>query len=319
MSNEVASGGLPLQHAENFLLNQGVSASLGFLPAQPHFGDVTQNASGYNNKRSLSPSCDYMEDRTSENDEQASTALVGVRNPTSLRSKGIRKRYRKETAVKRTLTYLLDSLQREQILEVIEKVTEENPQLRSRFLEAIPRPTLASVSFAFSNLEKRVNEAFPFFRDGPTRDRYSFTRVKPRLLELQESVFQYADHFISAESEMPSVIFSFLKLASELGHRLPDWDHKPDNQIKREYYAKLVQHWNVAIELAAKKMEEGKLFGRALVTEWATELERHNQVSQGAFEDSISLFKNKLGWVLGVGPLPQGSNSKFYLNFNHPQ
>lgn len=138
-----------------------------------------------------------MEDRTSENDEQTSATILGARNPTSLRNKVIRKRYRKEAADKRTLTYLLgiefpptasnllDSLQREQLLEVIEKVTEENPQLRLRFLEAVPCPTLGSVSFAFSNLEKRVNSAFPFARDGPARDRYSFTRVKPRLLELQ--------------------------------------------------------------------------------------------------------------------------------------
>lgn len=319
MSNGVAFGGLPLHHTENLLLSQGVSASLGLLPTQAHLNELSQTSySGHTTKRPLSPSCDSMEDRTSENDDhsnEASVAILGARNPTSLRNKVIRKRYKKEAAAKRTLTYLLDSLQRDQLLEVIEKVSDENPQLRSRFLEAVPRPTLASVSFAFSNLEKRVHEAFPFYRDGPARDRYSFTRVRPKLLELQESVFQYAEHFISAESEMPSIIFNFLKLASDLGHRLPDWDHGPDNQIKKDYYAKLVQHWNVAIELAATKMETGKLFGRALVTEWATELHRHNQLSNGAFESSIRLFKEKLGWVLGMGPLPQVSHPKAYLTF----
>lgn len=118
---------------------------------------------------------------------------------------------------------------------------------------------------------------------------------------------------------MPSVIFSFLKLASDLGHRLPEWEHEPHNQIKKEFYEKLAQHWNHAIELAAQKMEEGKLFGQSLVTEWATELQRHNQISHGAFESSIALFKNKLGWALGIGPLPQRLSSKSFVNFNQPQ
>lgn len=47
MSNGVASGGPPLQYVENFMLNQGVSASLGFLPSQPHFGDLAQSSSTY--------------------------------------------------------------------------------------------------------------------------------------------------------------------------------------------------------------------------------------------------------------------------------
>jgi len=313
MSHQIVSNAVSLQHNDPTLFHQGLVPSSSLISCQAH-ELVQQITLG---KRPLSPGSDGMEDRQSdvEPTNEPSVVFTGARAPSTLRNTTIRKRYRREEAAKRSLSYLLDSLQRDQLLEVIDKVTDENPGLRAEFLAAIPRPTLQSVSFAFSNLEKRVYAAFPYSRDGPGRDRYSFTRVKPKLLELKESVFQYADHFVSSESEMPSVIFSFLKLATDLAHRLPDWDHAPNNQFKKDFYAKLIEYWNNAIELAAKKMEEGKLFGQTLVTEWATDLNRHNELADRIFEPTIHLFKLKLGWVLGMGCLPQHSNFKSHLGY----
>ncbi|KAI9295728.1 Cut8-domain-containing protein [Neoconidiobolus thromboides FSU 785] len=269
------------------------------------------------NKRSFSPE---NEDYGRRNNQESISSPVSNNEhfnntpPAVLRIKGIKKRYRKELVSQKTLTYLLDSLSRDDLLEVVEKVTEANPGLRSDFLAAVPRPTIQSVSFAFSNLEKRVHESFPFNRDGQNRDRYSFTRVRPRLIELRESMIQYADHFFTAEKDMPSMIFNFLRLATDLVHRLPNWDHEADNQFKKECYLKLVEYWNLGIEIASTKMKEGKLFGRALVTDWATDLDRHNSISNGEFVATIYLFQNKLGWVIGIGPMPHSDNFRSFPN-----
>lgn len=314
MSHQIVSNSVSLQHTDPALFHQGFVPTSNLINYQAH-ELVQQITLG---KRPLSPGSDGMEDRQSDPEQTNETSIIvsGARAPSTLRNTTIRKRYRREEAAKRSLSYLLDSLQRDQLLEVIDKVTENDPSLRSDFLAAVPRPTLQSVSFAFSNLEKRVYAAFPYSRDGPGRDRYSFTRVKPKLMELKESVFQYADHFVSSESEMPSVIFSFLKLATDLAHRLPDWDHAPNNQFKKEFYAKLIEYWNNTIELAAKKMEEGKLFGQTLVSEWGADLNRHNESADRIFESTIHLFKLKLGWVLGIGALPLYSNFKSHPEFS---
>jgi hypothetical protein len=41
------------------------------------------------------------------------------------------------------------------------------------------------------------------------------------------------------------------------------------NQIKRDLYVELISYWKKAIEIASSKVEQGKIFGQQVVTEWA--------------------------------------------------
>jgi hypothetical protein len=43
------------------------------------------------------------------------------------------------------------------------------------------------------------------------------------------------------------------------------------NQIKRDLYAELIGYWNKAIDIASSKLDQGKIYGRQVVTEWAKE------------------------------------------------
>jgi hypothetical protein len=42
-----------------------------------------------------------------------------------------------------------------------------------------------------------------------------------------------------------------------------------NNQIKRDLYQELVKRWLMAIGLAVADLEQGKIFGHQVVSEWA--------------------------------------------------
>lgn len=43
------------------------------------------------------------------------------------------------------------------------------------------------------------------------------------------------------------------------------------NQIKRDLYSELINYWKKAIDIAASKLDQGKIYGQQAVTEWAKE------------------------------------------------
>lgn len=142
-------------------------------------------------------------------------------------------------------------------------------------------------------------ESFPYTKWGPGKDDYSFNRVKPAIQELKDAILDYAAHFASPD-EFPTTTFSFLHLATNVTHRLPNWENSQHNEVKRDLLAKLADYWKKAIENAASKIGEGKIYGQTIVSEWARNLAQHNHDSNGTFQQAIDVFVNKLGWIIGI-------------------
>ncbi|KAF9290673.1 Tethering factor for nuclear proteasome sts1 [Mortierella alpina] len=185
------------------------------------------------------------------------------------------------------------------IVNLINTLVEGHPQLLEEITHLVPRPTVAAVQPMLASLEAKLQEAFPYTKWGPGRDDYSFNRVKPALEELVETLVDYTSHFTSP-SEFPTTSFSFLHIATEFCHRLPNWDTAANNEHKSNLYKTLAEYWIKAIQDASSKLEEGKMYGHLTVQEWAKNLEQHNIASQGMFSSAIEEFKVKLGWIIGI-------------------
>lgn len=78
----------------------------------------------------------------------------------------------------------------------------------------------------------------------------------------------YTSHFTSPP-EFPTTSFSFLHIATEFCHRLPNWDTAANNEHKSNLYKTLAEYWIKAIQDASSKLEEGKMYGHLTVQEWA--------------------------------------------------
>ncbi|KAI8342437.1 Cut8 six-helix bundle-domain-containing protein [Chlamydoabsidia padenii] len=210
---------------------------------------------------------DVLVDHPSNQLASPSTVMVDRRNMDTGR---FTKRNRGTIHKQFPISKLLATLEKDKLVELINDLVDANPHLQPEIDAHVPAPTTQSVSILISKLEAKLNDSYPPHRPGKNRDDYSFHRVKSSLMDIVNSLIEYADHF-TTENEHPTTIFSYLHSATCTAHRLPTWDNDANNQIKRDLYTELVQRWLKAIDLAAAELDRGKIFGRQVVTEWAKE------------------------------------------------
>ncbi|KAG0367255.1 Tethering factor for nuclear proteasome sts1 [Gamsiella multidivaricata] len=204
---------------------------------------------------------------------------------------------------------LIATLSTSQLINLVGTLVDSHPSLAEEIANLVPRPTVASVQPLLTSLETKLQAAFPYTKWGPGRDDYSFNRVKPALEELVEALMDYTNHFTSPP-EFPTTSFSFLHIATEFCHRLPNWDNAANNELKTNLYKSLEEFWIKAIRDANSKLEDGKIYGQMTVQEWAKNLEQHNITSQGRFSTAIEEFKAKLGWIIGIQPSANHNNKQ---------
>ena len=68
-------------------------------------------------------------------------------------------------------------------------------------------------------------------------------------------------------------------------------------------YDKLGEGWRAAaVEVGRKVKEEGKLYGAAVIGEWARNLNMHSTVVKGGhgFGRAWEEFRRELGWLIGL-------------------
>ncbi|KAF9437858.1 Tethering factor for nuclear proteasome sts1 [Entomortierella beljakovae] len=200
---------------------------------------------------------------------------------------------------KKTVSKLIATLSSSQLINLVGTLVDNHPSLAEDIANLVPRPTVASVQSLLNSLETKLQEAFPYTKWGPSRDDYSFNRVKPALEELVETLVDYTNHFTSP-LEFPTTTFSFLHIATEFCHRLPNWDSAANNEPKSNLYKTLEESWIKAIRDASNKLEDGKIYGHMTVQEWAKNLQQHQEKSNGMFSSAIEEFKSKLGWIIGL-------------------
>ncbi|KAI8875654.1 Cut8-domain-containing protein [Backusella circina FSU 941] len=210
---------------------------------------------------------------------------------------------RNRTSIKKQfpISKLLATLDKDKLIELINDLVDSNPHLKTEVDAFIPPPTTQSISLVIANLEKKLNESFPFNHKAQARDDYAFNRVKAPLIDIVNALEEYADHFTSSTTdEFPTTIFSYLHYATCVAYRLPEWENDAHNQIKQDLYVELISYWKKAIEIASSKVEQGKIFGQQVVTEWAKQIAQHDAETHGQFGQVIQLFTERLGWIIGI-------------------
>jgi len=229
---------------------------------------------------------------------------------------------------------ILHSLEKEQILDILSSLLDRNPKLSQDILSLIPRPTLKTVTIQLQTAEKKLNKSFPYTKWGADRSDYSFNRVKSNLMELLELSTNYLKYFTNTsnygeelEREYPVVSFGYLEYITQLALRLPVWNQNYHNEITREYLLKEIgEAWQVVINEIGQRVQNGKVYSSSLVGEWMKSLIKFSNELNGkyGFAESVKLFKEKLGWLIGLYPSTGetsfiNSSQFFSLSFpSHP-
>ncbi|KAJ3042700.1 Tethering factor for nuclear proteasome sts1 [Rhizophlyctis rosea] len=210
------------------------------------------------------------------------------------------------------ISRLLPSLEREQLVSILTGLLSNHPSLEQQVTQLLPRPTLASTTALLTRLETRLNEAYPYSKLGPdSSSDYAFNRVRPNLVDMKDVLIHHFNTFVRPESYPPhlsheyaSNSFGYLHLATSVVHRLPTWQTERHNvETKGELYEKLGEGWRAAaVEVGRKVKEEGKMFGAAVVGEWARNLNLHMNAVKGGygFDRAWEEFRRQLGWMIGL-------------------
>jgi len=242
-----------------------------------------------------------------------------------------KKEEEEQRKLKPKLESVLNSLEKEQIIEILSSLLDKNPKLSQDILTLIPRPTLKSVTNQLQAAEKKLNNSFPYTKWGADRSDYSFNRVKPNLLELLELTVNYLKYFTNTENygdelerEYPVVSISYLEYATQLALRLPVWNQNYHNEITREYLLKEIgEAWERVVNEIGQRVQNGKVYSSSLVGEWIKSLIKYSNELNGnyGFAETVKLFKEKLGWLIGLYPTTGDTsymNSSQYRSLSFP-
>lgn len=187
------------------------------------------------------------------------------------------------------LSRLLESVDTQALRNMLQSMCDRHPELAKEVAELAPRPTVQSALETLRNYENSYRAAFPY--GGSPAGDYAHNRVRPAMMELLDALSDYTPHFLPPNEGQTAVSLSFLDGATEMVHRLPDWDNPLHNQPKQTAYEEIGKAWILVIQEAAKR-------GAGICLQyggWETKLARHNEHSGGRLDQAVAQMRQTLG------------------------
>lgn len=205
----------------------------------------------------------------------------------------IRKRSRTGAATGRPLplSRLLQTLSADEMRQLLQDVCDEHPELQHEVTTKAPRPSIESTLSVLSKYETEFQRAFPL-GNRPTSD-YAYNRVRHHLIQLIEALRDFTPHFLPPHEMQATLSLSYLDAATNIIHRLPDWDTFQHQRYKNEAYDDVAKAWALVLREAAKRAGGFHLqFGG-----WDQKLVEHNQKSGGKLEEALNELRAALGFM----------------------
>ena len=201
------------------------------------------------------------------------------------------------------LPRLLETLDAESLRGVLKTICEHHPSIGSEVVNAAPRPSVPSALGVLRNYEAQLQASFPF--GGSSASDYAYNRVRQPLMSLLDALNDFTPHFLPPNETQPTQALTFIDGATDIIHRLPDWDNFQNNLHKQNAYEEISKVWAVVLREAAKRAGGIQLqYGG-----WDQKLAKHNQQSHGRMQGAVDEMDSILGWM-GGQPLSQQSGHR---------
>lgn len=189
------------------------------------------------------------------------------------------------------LPRLLETLSADEMRNLLQSICQRHPDIGNEVVSTAPRPSIQSTLEVLSKYEAAFQAAFPF--GGRSSSDYAYNRVRQQLIELLDSLKDFTPHFLPPNEPQPATSLAFLDGATDIIHRLPDWDTYQHNRHKQEAYEEMAKAWAIVIREAAKKAGGIQLqYGG-----WDQKIAKHNEVSGGKMQEAVNELRGGLGWM----------------------
>lgn len=190
---------------------------------------------------------------------------------------------------------LLETLDLDETRTLLRSLVERHPGLERAVTSLAPRPSVSSVMTILHNYESELRNAFPF--GGSQSSDYAYNRVRQALVALMDALKDYTPHFLPPNETQATTSLEFLDGATEVIHRLPNWDSYANTRHKSEAYEEMAKAWAAVLREAAKRGGGIQLLNGG----WDQKIARHNEVSGGKMEEAVNELRTSLDWMGGAG------------------
>lgn len=197
------------------------------------------------------------------------------------------------------LPRLLETLDADSLRSVLKTICDHHPSIGAEVVRTAPRPSVSSALDVLTKYESTLKGSFPF--GGSSTSDYAYNRVRPALMSLLEALNDFTPHFLPPNETQATQSLSFLDGATNILHRLPNWDGFQNNLHKQDAYEEMSKAWALVLREAAKRAGGIQLqYGG-----WDQKLRQHNQQSGGKLQDAVDELSNVLSWMGGNSNLSQ--------------
>jgi protein Cut8 len=201
------------------------------------------------------------------------------------------------------LPRLLETLSPDEMRNLLQSICQRHPDIGNEVVTTAPRPSIQSTLEVLSKYEAAFQAAFPF--GGRASSDYAYNRVRQQLDELLDSLKDFTPHFLPPHEQQPATSLAFLDGATDIIHRLPNWDTYQHNRHKQEAYEEMAKAWAIVIQEAAKKAGGIQLqYGG-----WDQKIAKHNEISGGKMQEAVNELRGGLGWMSAETPNPAAGGS----------
>ena len=199
------------------------------------------------------------------------------------------------------LPRLLETLDADSLRDILKTICEHHPSIGSEVVTTAPRPSVSSALDVLKKYESALQASFPF--GGNSTSDYAYNRVRQSLLALLDALTDFTPHFLPPNETQATQSLSFLDGATDVIHRLPNWDNFQNNLHKQNAYEEMSKAWTMVFREAAKRAGGIQLqYGG-----WDQKLAKHNQQAHGKLQEAVSELNTILRWTGGQSQIqPHG-------------
>ena len=250
-----------------------------------------QSMSGRKRKASEEPDNDRMSTSPSASPSVSNRSLPSAPLQRSI------KRTRTGAAHGRPLPLprLLQTMNADDMRQLLQNVCDSHPELQQEIVTKAPRPSIDSALTVLRDYESAFQSAFPL-GNRPTSD-YAYNRVRQHLLDLIDALKDFTPHFLPPQETQAAQSLAYLDAATEIIHRLPDWDTYQHRRHKSDAYDEIGKAWALVIREAVKRAGGIQL----QMGGWDGKVVEHDGKSGGRLGEAVQELRAAIGSDGGAG------------------
>jgi len=197
-----------------------------------------------------------------------------------------------------SLPRLLETLDADELRNLLQSIVHRHPDIGNEIVTTAPRPSVSSALTVLTKYESTFQGAFPF--GGRPSSDYSYNRVRQHLIHLLDALRDFTPHFLPPNESQPATSLDFLDGATQIIHRLPNWDAAQNNLLKQEAYEEMAKAWAAVFHEAAKRAGGIQIQCGG----WDQKIAKHNEISGGKMQEAVEELRRGLGWMGNDGGNP---------------